>query len=90
MKSKQQIIEWCNSVLSGCPISTDDAIYLKSIIALSNGEQLPKDYLCRKCNKYFCGVEEYSEYDEMGFSDYYVNCPHCGHKIYVGNDCYWR
>lgn len=90
MKSKQQIIEWCNSVLSDRPISTDDAIYLKSIIALANGEKLPKDYFCRKCNKYFCGAEEYSEYDEMGFSDRYVNCPHCGKKIYVGNSCYWR
>ena len=90
LKSKCQIIDWCNKALANYLITSEDKEYLHSIIALANGIKLPNDYFCKKCNQYFCGVEEYSEYDEMDCPEYYVNCPRCGQKIYVGCTCYWR
>ena len=86
-KSKQQIIDWCNKMLS---LKQDnmDTSFLSSIIALANGEKLPLDYFCSKCSKYFVSDEIERHDDLNGFAVDYVRCPICNKEIKAGY-CYY-
>lgn len=47
-----------------------------------------KIYVCEECNKEFTADVEYTNEDDI--EEWYVTCPHCKYKNWLGSNCYYR
>jgi len=80
----------------GIPIDvTDNSItfHLKNELEVENfllNWSVEHRYQCDECNEWFFAKKHTERDKEFQVNDFYIICPHCKNKQYIGGDCYWR